>query len=175
MKNPADPVKAIKELLGEIKELKQQIEEVEIGKAANIKSTLLKGVENVNGIKFISSEVEITDQKVLKQLIFQMGQELGDQSFLLLGSRGDEKAQLMLYVSESLVKSKNLNAGTIIKQLAKSINGGGGGQPFLLRRGTTLVAYKQRWTKPDRSLNNKHFSFRLHHDLMSSCRGGVES
>jgi len=77
---------------------------------------------------------------VLKQLIFQMGQELGDHSFLLLGSRGDDKAQLMLYVSESLVKSKNLNAGTIIKQLAKSINGGGGGQPFFATAGGTTPA-----------------------------------
>ncbi len=140
LKNPGDPVKAVKELLSEIKDLKQQMEEIEIGKATNIKSTLLKSVEDVNGIKFISSEVEITDQKVLKQLIFQMGQELGDHSFLLLGSRGDDKAQLMLYVSESLVKSKNLNAGTIIKQLAKSINGGGGGQPFFATAGGTTPA-----------------------------------
>jgi alanyl-tRNA synthetase len=140
LKNPADPIKAIKELLSDVRELKQQIEENELGKAAHIKSTLMNGVETVNGIKFISSEVAITDQKVLKQLIFQMGQELGEESFLLLGSRGDDKAQLMLYVSESLVKSKNLNAGTIIKQLARSINGGGGGQPFFATAGGTTPA-----------------------------------
>jgi alanyl-tRNA synthetase len=137
LKNPADPIKALRELMGEIKELKQQLEEIEIGKAAAIKAGLLNQVEMVNGIKLVSREVDISDQKLLKSLIFQLGNELGDQSFLLLGSKGDSKAQLMLYISEDLVKSKKLNAGTIIKELARPIQGGGGGQPFFASAGGT--------------------------------------
>jgi alanyl-tRNA synthetase len=137
LKNPVDPIKAVREMLAEIKELKQQLEEVELGKATAFKGALLKGVEVINGIKYISSEIGISDQKLLKQLIFQMGQELGDHCFLLLGSKGDGKAQLMLYISEDLVQSKKLHAGTIVKELAKSINGGGGGQPFFATAGGT--------------------------------------
>ncbi len=135
LKNPADPIKAVKELLSEVKELKQQLEEVELSKAAANKSSLLQGVEEINGIKYISSEIAISDQKLLKHLIFQMGQELGGNCFLLLGSRSDGKAQLTLYISEDLVQSRKFHAGTIVKELAKSINGGGGGQPFFATAG----------------------------------------
>lgn len=137
LKNPADPIKSLKELLAEVKDLKQQIEEVEAGKATMIKSALMQSVETINDIRFVSHEVDISDQKLIKQMIYQMGQELGDQSFLLLGSKGDGKAQLTLYISEELVKTKKLHAGNIVKDLAKSIHGGGGGQPFFATAGGT--------------------------------------
>ncbi|HEY3387161.1 MAG TPA: DHHA1 domain-containing protein, partial [Saprospiraceae bacterium] len=137
LKNPIDPVKAIREMMVEIKDLKGQLEEAELLKAASIKTDLLQSVITINGVKIISSEVTITDQKLLKQLIYQIGQELGESSFLLLGSKGEGKAQLMLYISEDLVKSRKLHAGQIIKDLASAINGGGGGQPFFATAGGT--------------------------------------
>ena len=137
LKNPADPIKSLKELMAEVKDLKQQIEAVEAGKATMIKSALMQSVESINDIRFVSHEVDISDQKLIKQMIYQMGQELGDQSFLLLGSKGDGKAQLTLYISEELVKTKKLHAGNIVKDLAKSIHGGGGGQPFFATAGGT--------------------------------------
>ncbi|MEP6647861.1 MAG: DHHA1 domain-containing protein, partial [Saprospiraceae bacterium] len=79
----------------------------------------------------------ISDQKLLKSLIFQLGNELGENCFLLFGSKEDSKALLMLYISDDLVKSKKLNAGNIIKELAVSIKGGGGGQPFFASAGGT--------------------------------------
>ncbi|HZV71881.1 MAG TPA: alanine--tRNA ligase [Saprospiraceae bacterium] len=140
LKNPTDPVKAIRELQTEIRDLRHQLEEIELTKAADLKTNLLKGVENINGVQLISAEVDISDQKLLKTLIFQIGNELGENSFLLLGSKGEGKAQLMLYISENLVKSRKLNAGNIIKELAKSIKGGGGGQPFFASAGGTEPA-----------------------------------
>ena len=137
LKNPADPVKAVRELLSEIKELNQQIESFEMDRALAVKGRLLTAVQHINGIRLISAEVEITDQKLLKHLIFQLGNELGNNSFVLLGSKEEAKAQLMLYISEDLIKSAKLHAGTIIKELAKSINGGGGGQPFFASAGGT--------------------------------------
>ena len=121
----------------EIKELRSKLEEVELSKTSDLKTRLLEKVEIVNGIKLVSGEVEIADAKLLKNLIFQMGNELGEQSFLLIGSKAEGKAQLMLLISEDLVKSKNLHAGQIIKDLAKSIQGGGGGQPFFASAGGT--------------------------------------
>ncbi len=121
----------------EVKDLKHQIEAVEAGKATTIKTALMQSVETINGIRFVSREVDIADQKLMKQMIYQMGQELGDQSFILLGSKGDGKAQLTLYISEELVKTRKLHAGNIVKDLAKSINGGGGGQPFFATAGGT--------------------------------------
>lgn len=137
LKNPADPIKSVREMLMEIRELKHQIEEVELAKAAAIKTSLMNGVEHINGVNYISSEIDLADQKLVKQLIYQLGQELGGQSFILLGSKGDGKAQLTLYISEDLVQTRKLHAGNIIKELARSINGGGGGQPFFATAGGT--------------------------------------
>jgi alanyl-tRNA synthetase len=110
---------------------------MEAQKASAIKDALLNSVEQVNGIKLVSAEVALQDQKLLKNLLYQLGQELGDHAFLLLGARGEGKAQLMLYISEDLVKGKRLHAGNIIKELARSIEGGGGGQPFFASAGGT--------------------------------------
>jgi alanyl-tRNA synthetase len=137
LKNSPDPLKAIQDLQSEIKELRHQLEGVEVQKANSIRQDLINSVEMINGIKTVSSLVDINDQKLMKTLIYQLGQELGDQSFLLLGSKEEGKAQLMLFISEDLVKSKKLHAGNIIKELAKSINGGGGGQPFFASAGGT--------------------------------------
>jgi alanyl-tRNA synthetase len=137
LKNPMDVVKAIRDLQSEIKELRQQLDEVEIQKAAGLKKTLLQNTEMVNGIQLIAAEVAIPDQKLLKTLIYQIGQELGDNAFILLGTKAEGKPQLMLYVSGDLVQSRKLHAGQIIKELARSINGGGGGQPFFASAGGT--------------------------------------
>jgi alanyl-tRNA synthetase len=135
LKNPGDLTKAIRELITENKELRQQLEEAALEKAMSIKDDLLQKVESINGMKVVVSEVPISDQKLLKQLIYQIGQELGDQSYLMFGSRSDDKAQLMLYIGEALVKEKKLHAGNIIRDLAKLVNGGGGGQPFFATAG----------------------------------------
>ncbi len=135
LKNPTDPMKAIKDLHAEVKELRNQVEEIENAKASDLKSLLLKNVEVINGIKFIGSLVDIGDQKLLKTLIFQAAHELGSETFLVLGSKSDDKAQLMVLISDDLVQSKKLHAGNIIRELARSINGGGGGQPFFASAG----------------------------------------
>ncbi len=140
LKNPSDPIKAIRELQLEVKDLRSQMEGIEIQKAAALKTNLLKAVEQHNGIKVISEEVDIHDPKLLKGLLFQIGSELGDNSYLMIGSKQEGKAQLMLYISEDLVKTKKLHAGNIIKELSRSIQGGGGGQAFFASAGGTEPA-----------------------------------
>ena len=135
LKNPSDPVKAIREMQNEIKELRKHLEEYELSKLADVKSDLLKRVETVNGIKAITAEVNVPDQKLLKNLIFQIGNELGQKTYLILGAKSDGKVQIMVYISEDLVKTNKLHAGNIIRELAKFINGGGGGQPFFASAG----------------------------------------
>ena len=55
--------------------------------------------------------------------------------FLVFGARNNDKAILTCYVSKEIVESKNLNAGTIVRELGKYIQGGGGGQPFFATAG----------------------------------------
>ena len=63
-----------------------------------------------------------------------MGGEV-DNLFVLFGSKAGGKALLTCYISKELVASKNLNAGQIVRELGKYIQGGGGGQPFFATAG----------------------------------------
>lgn len=135
LKNPSDPLKAVRELLGNVRELRQQIDSYEADKAAGAKVDLLKKVEVIDGVNVLIDEVVLSDQKAFKQLVHQLGHELGHSTFVLLASQSEGKAQLMLYISDDLVKSKDLHAGKLIKELAKPIQGGGGGQPFFASAG----------------------------------------
>ena len=65
---------------------------------------------------------------------FELGQQYTNL-FLLFGTENDGKALLSCYISKELVESKGLNAGTIVRELGKYIQGGGGGQPFFATAG----------------------------------------
>jgi len=134
LKNAADPIKAILDLQQEVRTLRQQLEAIEAEKASGEKDRVLAAVRDLQGIPFVAAQVGVTDGKLLKQLIFQVGQQLG-RGVVVLGARDDQKAQLMVWISEDLAGEGKLHAGNIVKQLARSIQGGGGGQPFFASAG----------------------------------------
>ncbi len=70
----------------------------------------------------------------IKDLCFELGSQF-DNLFLLFGAENNGKAILSCYISKELVASKGLNAGTIVRELGKHIQGGGGGQPFFATAG----------------------------------------
>jgi alanyl-tRNA synthetase len=70
----------------------------------------------------------------MKDLAFEIGGEV-DNLFLVFGSNHNGKALLSCYISKNLVTEKDLNAGKIIRDLGKHIQGGGGGQPFFATAG----------------------------------------
>lgn len=74
------------------------------------------------------------DAAGIKDLSFEMGHNK-DNLFLLFATEQNGKALLSCYISKELVGSKNLNAGTIVRELGKFIQGGGGGQPFFATAG----------------------------------------
>ena len=78
--------------------------------------------------------MEIDSAAALKDLSFQLKDQV-DNLFLVLGAEIEGKANLAIMISETLVKNKNLHAGNIIREAAKEIQGGGGGQPFFATAG----------------------------------------
>ena len=70
----------------------------------------------------------------MKDLAFEMGGEV-DNLFILFGSKQNGKALLTCYISKELAADKSLNAGQIVRELGKHIQGGGGGQPFFATAG----------------------------------------
>jgi alanyl-tRNA synthetase len=74
------------------------------------------------------------DNKSIKDLLFELGNRV-DNLFMVVANTKDAKVTLSCYINKALVKTKDLHAGTIVKELAKHINGGGGGQAFFATAG----------------------------------------
>lgn len=135
LKNPADIVKSVQQLSEQNGELQKQVESLYREKAKSLKTELLAAATSHNGIKFISQKVNLDSGAAIKDLCFELKQE--DNTFIVLGAEVSGKPQLFVAVSDNLVKDKKFHAGNIVKELAKEINGGGGGQPFFATAGGT--------------------------------------
>jgi len=133
LKNPKDPIKAIVSLQEENTNLKKQIEGLLKDKAKNLKAELKSAFQEVNGIQFLSKKVDL-DPAGIKDLSFELGGEI-ENTFMIFGAENNGKALLSCYISKNIVEEKGLNAGQVVRELGKYIQGGGGGQPFFATAG----------------------------------------
>ncbi len=133
LKGNQDPVKAITSLMDENTALKKQVEALIKEKAQNLSGDLEKEFQDINGTQFLAKKLDL-DAGAIKDLSFKLG-ENKNNVFLLFGTEQNGKALLSCYISKELVASKNLNAGTVVRELGKHIQGGGGGQPFFATAG----------------------------------------
>jgi len=133
LKNTKDPIKAITSLQNENSELKKQIEQLLKEKAGNLKGELTNQFTNINGTQFLATTVDL-DAQGIKDLCFDLGKNLTN-AFIIFGSATNGKALLSCYISKELVIEKDLNAGKVVRELGKHIQGGGGGQAFFATAG----------------------------------------
>ena len=134
LKNPKDLKSAINSLVNEKNSLEKEIEALHNEQAQAIKRQLLHEVQNGNGVNLIIKKINIPAADTLKQLSFAIKNEV-DNLFMVLAADVAGKPQIAVTISESLIKDRGLNAGTIVRELAKEIQGGGGGQPFFATAG----------------------------------------
>jgi alanyl-tRNA synthetase len=134
LKNPKEAVKAVQSVLDENAALKKKLETFVNEKAQQVKAALLQKVIDTNGIKIISSKIDLDNAEAIKTISFELKNQLPD-SVICLGAEVEGKAHLSLIISDNLVKEKKLNASNIIREAAKEIQGGGGGQPFYATAG----------------------------------------
>ncbi|WP_374957887.1 alanine--tRNA ligase [Gilvibacter sp.] len=133
LNNAKDPVGVLEGIQQENAQLKKQLQQLLKEKAIHLKSHLVDQLEQKDGVAFLATEVDL-DAGGMKDLAFEMGQNRTDL-FLLLASRQNGKALLSCYISKELAAQGKLNAGTIVRELGKHIQGGGGGQPFFATAG----------------------------------------
>lgn len=124
-----DLKKVIEQLLEENQRLNKEIENFTKEKVKALKQEIKAKAENKNGIHVITELVSLDNADAVKDLCYQLKGEI-ENLFLVIGAEIKGKPQLSVMISENLVKEKNLHAGNIVKELAKEIQGGGGGQPF---------------------------------------------
>ncbi|MFB9056151.1 alanine--tRNA ligase [Mariniflexile ostreae] len=133
LNNAQEPVKALHSLQEENSNLKKQIEVLLKDKAKNMKGELEAALTEINGIQFLAKKIDL-DASGIKDLAFEMGSKF-ENLFLLFATEQDGKALLSCYISKPLVSEKGLNAGQVVRELGKYIQGGGGGQPFFATAG----------------------------------------
>ena len=138
-KGQPDIVKAVKALQEERNSLSKKIDILENEKLQEVKERLYAKIISVGDINMIAEVVEVPTADALKQLAYELKAKIGDL-YCVLGAEVNGKPQLAIMIAENLVASKNLNAGQIIKEIAKEIKGGGGGQLFFATAGGNDVS-----------------------------------
>ena len=138
LKNPQDILKAVHSMQDENARLAKQIEALMKDKVKNLKASLIKEIQEINGIQFLAKQVDLNPEGA-KDLAYELG-NLGKNLFLVLATAEDDKPMLSCYISKELVVEKKLNAGLVVRELGKFIQGGGGGQPFFATAGGKNVA-----------------------------------
>ncbi len=133
LNQPQDTIKAIESMQTEVASLKKEIQGLAKLQLQAIKEQLAGELETLNGLQFLATEVDL-DAGLMKDLAFDLGQNK-DALFLVLASSKGGKPLLSCYISKELVAAKDLNAGTIVRELGKYIQGGGGGQAFFATAG----------------------------------------
>ncbi|MDI6044941.1 alanine--tRNA ligase [Flavobacterium yafengii] len=138
LKNPQDILKAVHSMQEENAKLAKQIETLVKDKVKNLKASLIAEIQEINGVQFLAKQVDLNPEGA-KDLAYELG-NLGNNLFLVLATADEDKPMLTCYVSKELVAEKNLNAGQVVRELGKFIQGGGGGQPFFATAGGKNVA-----------------------------------
>lgn len=133
-KNAPNTAKQVEALQEENKQLKKELEKMRNAQAGALKDQLKAKVETINAVQYLGAKIDLDDANAIKTLAFQLEKEL-DNAVIILGAEVKGKALLTIMISKEIAGQDKLHAGTMIRQLAKHIQGGGGGQPFYATAG----------------------------------------
>ena len=143
-----DSIKAIRSLFNNAKDLrgviekyieehdsmKKSIESFQAQAVERAKDALVEKARMVNGVTVASAVLPISAQSA-KDLAFKVREAIGENLLCVIGSVDQGKPMLTVMMSEDVVKDHNLNAGQLVREAAKLIQGGGGGQPHFATAG----------------------------------------
>jgi len=134
LNNTQNLKKSVEDLVAQNSRLQKQIEEFERKAASGIKDELKKKIQSINGVNVIAEVIQLDSAQAVKDLAFQLKGEI-ENLFLVLGSAIGGKPSISVMIAENLVAEKGLNAGAVVREAAKEMQGGGGGQPFYATAG----------------------------------------
>ncbi len=131
--NAPDLFAAIQKAINDNAELRKQVEDFKAQKAVEIRKLLTENAVEINGVKVISGMVPLGTQ-IAKDIAFQLRAQFPEKLLIALGATTEGKPSLTVSFSDDLVK-EGKHAGNIIREAAKLIQGGGGGQPHFATAG----------------------------------------
>ncbi len=131
--NAPNLVETITRAISENKELQAQVDEFKAQKAAMFKEELVKAAREINGVKVVAGVLPIEPQNA-KDMAFQLRTQFPENLLVAIGCAVGGKPTLTVALSDDLVKDGK-NAGQIVREAGKLIQGGGGGQPHFATAG----------------------------------------
>ena len=137
LKHPQELLSAVELLQSNNQSLQKKLDSYNSIRLKEVKKQLLSAKKELDSFSIIEDQSDLSGDE-MKQIIFEIKAEMKNLVVLLLSNQNN-KPFISLMISEDLVKSKNWNAGLIIKELAKEIKGGGGGQSFFATAGGSDV------------------------------------
>ena len=132
--NTTDLRSVIAKYMEEHDSMKKEIEKFQAEAVERMKTRLVEHAEVINGVHIIKAVLPIMPN-VAKDLVFKIREAMPTNLVCAVGSTANDKPLLSVMLSDNMVKDHGLNAGTIIREAAKLIQGGGGGQPHYASAG----------------------------------------
>ena len=132
--NAKDLRGVIQKYIEEHDSMKKDIEQFQAQNVERAKESLIEKARIVNGVTVVSAVLPLLPQAV-KDLVFKIRQAVPENLLCVIGSMNEGKPMLSVMLSDDMVKDHNLNAGQLVREAAKLIQGGGGGQPHYATAG----------------------------------------
>ena len=132
--NTKDLKASIEKFISEHDELRKELERFQAQAVERTKEMLLSRIKEVNGVSVITAVLPI-EPAAAKDLVFKLREAVPQKLVAVIGSTAHNKPLLTVMFSDDMVKEHQLNAGQIIREAAKLIQGGGGGQPHYAQAG----------------------------------------
>ncbi|MBO6515900.1 MAG: alanine--tRNA ligase [Bacteroidia bacterium] len=139
LNHPKDVLKQVVQLVTEHKEAAKRVEQLEKLQLSLLKNELREKVQYTNGVNVLVEQVDISNAAGAKDILFQLRNEVEDL-FAVLVADINGKPSISIMIADNLVKEKEWNAGQLIREWAKAVKGGGGGQPFFAQAGGADVS-----------------------------------
>ncbi len=136
LKTSENPSEKVKKLLGDLKELERSLEKFKGRSAVESSSKILAGAHDIKGIKVISYRIDGLESKDLRELADKVRDGL-ESGIVLLASAKDDQAAMVAMVTKDL--TEKYKAGDLLKQVAASAGGRGGGKPDIAQGGTKEI------------------------------------
>ncbi len=133
LNNAPDVVSAVAKSLNENTSLQKQVEGYMVDAAKNVKEDVYQHATEISGIRTLKI-YGVYHPDVVKAAVYMVKSDAPENTVLLAATRMNGKPTLTIFVSDDLVK-KGMNAGKMIREAAKAIQGGGGGQPGFAQAG----------------------------------------
>jgi len=114
--------------------MKKQMENFRQQTVARLANSLIESAQTVNGVKVVKAVLPVEPASA-KDIVFKVRAVIPEKLLCVLGSTYENKPLLSIMLSDDMVKDYELNAGKIIREAAKLIKGGGGGQPHYAQAG----------------------------------------